>query len=358
MAYTLNLGFDRGNSRTNVAALNELGNVVEFDFSSMIAEGNLRKYQNMLKGSGMDQSGNEMTVDYGDTVYFLADLAESGINPTTGFKDKNRYHSKHTKVSIMASAYLMAKKLWPAYAGQDLAINLVMGVPIKAFQEESERIQQELPGVYQFEYNGHSATIRIETVKVFMEGAGAAVQAGLEKNSTVGIIDSGSLTTNILWFDGPKANAEKCDSFEIGVETALVRLSNKFEEKYGRDLSHTERQEILRASIGQFPYPEIYVDGRQASGNDLHAWMLESLREVGNDRNARISALWSRENGKVASSFKKVLHVGGGSYYFHTTLRGIIPHAIAVVDGEKANARGYAIIAHQVGKRKMMTKGA
>src|SRR5262249_43473324 len=149
-------------------------------------------------------------------------------------------------------------------------------------------------------------------------------------------------------FDSSKANTEECTSFEIGIGTALDRLNLRFEEKYGRELSGSEKQDILRASIGQNPYPELYASGDQVSGTDLHQWMLAAIAETGRDKNTHISKMWSSQNGKVAASFKRVIHVGGGAYYFHPSLQQIVKFAELLPDAERANSRGFAVLASQI----------
>ncbi len=354
---TLNLGFDRGNQRTNIAVLTETGKLLEFEASSLIAEGNLKKYQNLKVGSGStDSTHNELMVEYEGSMYFLSDLATQGLNPTADFKDKHRYYNKHTKVSIMCFAALAAAQIWPGSFSQEFSINLVMGVPLRAYHEQADKIVEGLTGTYRYQFSGRDMAITIETVKVFMEGAGAAIYNGFDKTATIGIIDSGSLTTNVLRFDGHKAHTEQSDSFEIGVNTALNRLSTKFEARYGHELSEKETQDILKASIGQGVFPDLYADSVQVSGIDLHQWIKTAIAETGDEKNAKIASLWSNQSGKVAPGFKHVLHCGGGAYYFHSSLQKIIKSAVQMEEPEKANARGYAVLADQIGQRRILRR--
>lgn len=358
MTLTLNLGFDRGNSRTNVATI-EGSKFVELDISSLVAEGNAKKYQVVKAGSGSaDTIGlSELIVEYGGASYFLGELAGHGKNPTTGFGDKGRYHSRDTKVALMASAAMTALRVFgPSH--QEIAVNLVMGVPFQAFQLESEKIVEELTDSYRFTFNGRQFAMHVDTVKVFMEGAGAAIYAGLDKTGAIGVVDSGSLTTNVLRFNGSKADTERCTSFEIGIATALERLNVRFEEKYDRELTEDEKQQVLYAYLGQGAYPELWADGKQASGMDLHDWMKQAIAETGRDKNTRISTIWSTGKGKVASDFKRVIHVGGGAYYFHPSLQELIKSAELLPDAEKANSRGFAVLANQIAARKSALKRA
>lgn len=356
---TLNEGFDRGNDRTNAVTIAPNGSLLELDASSMIAEVDYRKYKSLKAGinSGTENlAKKEVMVEFEGSHYFLDEHAKQGKNPTTGFRDKNRYHSKHTKVALMAYSTMLIQKMYPAQTGQgnlEFAVNLVMGVPIRAYQEEAAKIVNELVRSYDFGFNGRDVRMHINMVKVFMEGTGAAIMQGFEAGKTIGIVDSGSLTTNLIRFDGSKAHTEDSDSMEIGVGTALDKLNTKFERKYGRDLEDDERQQILRASIDQVEWPSLYSDGQQIREQDLRMWIKEAIDETGAERNTKISGLWSNQGGKVAGNFKKVLHVGGGAYYFHQSLKKIIGFAARIDEPEKANARGFAYLADNLAQRNL-----
>jgi hypothetical protein len=355
---TLNMGVDRGNERTNVAVPTDSGALWETDASSLISTGDMDRYQALQSGSGLSEQTptNKLMVEYEDSIYFLSDFATNGKNPTSDFKDKHRYHNKRTKVSIMCFAALAASQIWPDSNVDELSVNLVMGVPLRAYREQASTIVEELTKSYRYTFGGREMAINIETVKVLIEGAGAAIYNGFDKTATIGIVDSGSLTTNVIRFDARKPNAEQSDSFEIGVNSALDLLNTSFERKYSRELTHTEMQQILRASIGQEVYPEIYADNTQVSGLDLHKWIKSAIDEIGSEKNSKISALWSNQSGKIASSFKEVLHCGGGTYYFHSALQKIIKKAIQIEDPEKANARGYALLAGEIGQRRILRR--
>lgn len=352
----LNLGFDRGNERTNVATISDTGKYIEIDDSSMISEGNLRHYRAVRAGSGTSDTVNrELMVEYEGYTYFVGDFASQGEKPTNGFGDLNRYHSKHTKVSVMGYASLLASRLWPNQNISELAVNLVMGVPIQAYLDEQQQIIDALTGTYRYKFNGRDMVMNIASVRVYMEGAGAAIYYGLDTNASIGVVDSGSFTTNILRFDGMRPYTPECKSFDIGVGHAIQRVNTQFERQYGRDLSSTEQQHILRASIGLLSLPEIYVEGRLVSGVQLQDLMQKALDETGRDRNSRISSLWAKSTLK---SFKTVLHVGGGSYYFHNSLATLIKQAQRIDNGERTNARGFATLAQRIASRQAAQRGA
>jgi Actin like proteins N terminal domain len=355
MAYIrLNLGYDRGNERTNAAVISDSGKIIEMDMPSLIAEGNLTNHTNVRSGSSVNDvvkqlHPNETYVVFDGITYFVGDFANQGDNPTNGYSDMNRYRSKHTKISLMACAATLASRLY-SNQSQEIAVNLVMGVPIQAYKDEAQFIAHELRGEYRFNFNGRDYTMHVDAIKVFMEGAGAAIYNGLDASASIGIVDSGSFTTNILRFDGVKANARECASFPIGVGTAIKRLNTWFEQEYGRDLSFIEQQSILRASIANVAYPVIWSDGKEVSTTLLAEWMRKAIDETGIDRNTNIGRLWPKQTIK---SFKTVLHVGGGAYYFDTSLQKISKTSTVVGDAEKVNARGYAALANQIALRQM-----
>lgn len=358
MAKMLNLGYDRGNARTNVATLYN-GHFIEIDNSSYVSVGDLSKYNTMKAGSASaGEIANDLILEYDDTTYFLGETAHQGRHATTDFGDLNRYSGRNTKVSILLHTLLIAQKLWPNSPTNEIIVNLVMGVPLQAHKEKSATIKENLAGSYRCTFNGRAVEIHIEdNPGVFIEGTGIAVLRGLDKSSTTGIIDSGSLTTGYIQFDGTRANPEKSGSFDIGVNSALDKLNSFFEQQYDRALSEKELQIVLRASIGQGAYPELWSEGKKVNGTLLHEWMKKAIEETGNEKNTIISRHWRDDKGKVAAGFSGVLHGGGGAYYFHKSLQKIIKSAVEIDEPEKANARGNAILADQIGQRRA-AKGA
>lgn len=354
MAINLNLGVDRGNTRSNFAAIIDGNRIVELDASSMVATGNIEKVKKVMSGTGgsLDLAAADYVVEHEGMTYLLSDLAiEQGVKPTTGIGDKTRYYSKHTKIALMAYADILARKMYPGHSFSEITANIVMGVPFNVYLTQEKAIVDQLLGSYDFLHNNREMKLNIDSVKVFMEGAGAAIYHGLDKDGIVGVVDTGSLDSKILRFDGTRPNVDKCDSFDIGIHSALQIVSERVNSKHGRPLSDKEQQLLLHASIGRGPLPAVYVDSIQIPGDILFEYMRAAIAEIGGERNSRIASKWS-ELGGIASDFKKVLHVGGGAYYLHQSLQTIIKGAQILPDAEKVNARGNAIIANQIGQRK------
>ena len=73
----------------------------------------------------------------------------------------------------------------------------------------------------------------------------------------------------------------------------------------------------------------------------------------------RFAAAWRQsDRDAVAASFKPVLHVGGGVYYFYNFLKQRIPHLSRPDDPIHANALGYCSLAGRLLMRKVQANGA
>src|SRR5947207_1115486 len=109
------LGFDRGNSETNVASLGPNGQLDEIADTSMISEDSRTALENIRQGSGFnDHALNENFLELGDNVYFVGDVAErQGKNYTTEFGDKRRYFGTLAQVSLLTYATQIAWRRFP-----------------------------------------------------------------------------------------------------------------------------------------------------------------------------------------------------------------------------------------------------
>ena len=352
MAFNIALGFDRGNARTNVASIGSDGKFVEIDASSVIARANIGRMKIINAGASSDSIDTDnIIVDDNGTSYIFGDFAlQQGIDPTTGFGDVNRYHGPYTLRSLYAYSSLMASKIATSKYGMptELNLTLVMGVPVQYYKQESALVKDAFEGKrFTYKFNERDVTLMVPTVRVFMEGAGAAIAKGLSSSGLVAVVDTGSFTTNVMLFDGMKPLHEYCEPYEVGVGTALKMVSDKVEERYGRALALNEREALLRATLGYAHPPTIYADGVEVSYAELNGWMTEALAETANSIYTRVSGLW----GVKKSQFKSILHVGGGSLYLQNHFLNYFKRAERPQDAEKYNARGYAILADQLAQR-------
>lgn len=354
------MGHDRGNERTKVAGIDKDGHLFEMDDSSAVCQGSLQEIRNVESGSDVrltDSSHN--ILQYEETTYFVGQLAEDqGENPSTGIGDKRRYTSKHALVSLLTYGARLAWRMNSLATEIDLQV--VTGVPYKLYSPElQEEIINSLSGDYDYILNGREMRAHVSILKVMMEGAGAIIALGNnEFGVKTAIVDSGKFTTNILLFENVRDGAgrvtmkprtQQSTSMEIGMHTAMNRLNSRFLDTYGRELETQELYNIFRAYIGQHPYPPIIGEDSTVPTATLTKWTREAISDTGDERNAIIGATWGAErNNKVAASFHHILHVGGGSYYFHDSLKTIISRAKTIPHAERQNARGYAARAYNL----------
>jgi len=133
-----------------------------------------------------------------------------------------------------------------------------------------------------------------------------------------------------------------------------------FESKYDRSLSMLEAREIMYAyaSHGRLSYPDIAVYGKAISTHELERLVTEAVTQVGSEVVSFIASAWRQsDRDAVAASFKPVLHIGGGVYYFHNLLKQRIPHLSRPDDPIHANALGYSNLAGRLLIQKVQSNG-
>ncbi|HEY6410648.1 MAG TPA: hypothetical protein VIY29_24615, partial [Ktedonobacteraceae bacterium] len=85
----------------------------------------------------------------------------------------------------------------------------------------------------------------------------------------------------------------------------------------------------------------------------------EAVTQVGLEIVSFVAATWRQsDRGAVAASFKPVLQIGGGVYYFSRVLKERIPHLARPADPVHANAQGYCTLAVRLLARRPQARGA
>jgi hypothetical protein len=70
-----------------------------------------------------------------------------------------------------------------------------------------------------------------------------------------------------------------------------------------------------------------------------------------------VASTWRQnDRGAVAASFKPVLCIGGGVYYFYAAMKKRIPHLSRPDDPIHANALGYCTLAGRLIQRKQLAQ--
>jgi plasmid segregation protein ParM len=191
-----------------------------------------------------------------------------------------------------------------------------------------------------------------------MEGSGALIaysDKSASKTTESAVIDIGGRTTDLYVARGQVPVTDYCKGKPLGVETATQMLMDTFEDKYNRSLSQLEAREIMYAyaSNGEYSYPDISAYGKTVSSLELDRLVREATTQVGSEIVSFVATAWRQsDRDAVAASFKPVLNIGGGVYYFYDVLKQRIPHLSRPDDPTHANGLGYCSLAGRLLMRK------
>jgi plasmid segregation protein ParM len=336
--YPYSVGFDFGNSDTCVVLMGLDKDSRSLSIPSETSLGELKRLQSL----GIKIKTTDYIYRDENTELFVGDLAISqGRDSFSARGDVSRYYSD-TAIHLLLTT---TAALTPYES--EIAINMVTGVPVDTYignPEIRRTVRNTLSGSYNFSLNGVDRCTHIAVKSVVMEGAGAMVKYGLNGKVRQGVIDIGGKTTDLFVSNGQEPISSLCKSIPIGVENAYDQLNAQFESLYRRPLDRSELRDIMYAFInGKKPGP-IYADGSLIPNvSDLAR---KATNKVGTEIAAYIAAYW-RDNlaGKVASSFARVLLIGGGSYYYKAPIQRQIANVSLPDKPEMANAAGYCDVA-------------
>lgn len=350
--YSLRVGFDRGNSRTNLATVVN-GNYLDFAYSSMVAPVNMQEIIDHQLGQGNERAGlsyDSITLD--GKSYLFGDDAVLTVpkKSRNGFGDRNRYYSQDTRVSLLYGLSHYMVQLYPNVS--NFEAHVVMGVPLSVHQSAviKQNIEDELGGEYTYTFGNRTLSVRIIIERVVIEGTGAALVCGFAggKKAT-GVVDTGSFTTNFLRFNGAIIDADSCRTIDYGVEAALDLVEKNMLKTYERGFANdAEKYDLLCWHTGNAPFPELpYAEG-EIPQVQVISWLKEAFDTIGEQRNMELADLWGSSSKTAGSDFSKVIHVGGGARFYHDSLTRLIKKAERPAYPELLNARGYANMAERL----------
>lgn len=293
-----------------------------------------------------------------EAAYAVGDLAlQQAVDVYHGRGDIQRYSSKYSLRGLLTVAATLIPDV-------EFGLYVVTGLPAEAFIKNSalrSAIKAALDGTYLFTLNGGKTVRRVtvEVATVVMEGAGALIAYGeksaASKTTESAVIDIGGRTTDLYVARGQIPVFEYCKGKPLGVETATQMMMDAFENKYDRPLSLLEAREIMHAYAGQsdVSYPEVSAYGKTISTYDLERLAKEAITQAGSEITSFVASAWRQsDRDVVAASFKPVLNIGGGVYYFYNFLKQRIPHLSRPDNPTHANAIGYCTM----GSRLLMRK--
>ncbi|MBE3559235.1 MAG: ParM/StbA family protein [Ktedonobacteraceae bacterium] len=348
-------GHDFGNAEIGgVTVIN--GKIFSLSIPTAFAKIDTGAMRNL--GVNMDQSNVHVIQFYEEAMaYAVGDLAlQQAVDVYHGRGDIQRYASKYSLRGLLS----VAATLIP---DAEFGIYVVAGLPAETYIKNSalrSAVKSALDGTHLFTLNGGKTLRRVtvEVATVVMEGAGALIAYGdksVSKTSESAVIDIGGRTTDLYVARGQVPVTEYCRGKPLGVETATQMLMDAFENKYERPLSLLEAREIMHAfaSQGELNYPDISAYGKAISVYELERLAKEAVTQVGSEIVSFVASAWRQsDRDAVAASFKPVLNIGGGVYYFYNFLKQRIPHLSRPDDPIHANALGYCNLAGRLLMRK------
>jgi hypothetical protein len=294
-----------------------------------------------------------------ETAYAVGELAlQQVIEAYNGYGDIQRYASHFSLRGLLTVASLLIPDTM-------FGLYVVTGLPAETYIKNvalRSEIKATLDGTHIFTLNGQMRTVMIEVATVVMEGAGALIAYGDKSSSKTtesAVIDIGGRTTDLYVARGQVPVTDFCKGKPIGVEAATQLLINLCEQKYDRTLSQFEAREIMRtyASSGQRGIPDITVYGRSIGADNLARLASEAVTQIGSEIVSYVASTWRQnDRGAVAASFKPVLCIGGGVYYFYAAMKKRIPHLSRPDDPIHANALGYCTLAGRLIQRKQLAQ--
>jgi len=295
-------------------------------------------------------------------AYAIGELAlQQAVDVYHGRGDIQRYASKHSLRGLLT----VAASLIP---DTEFGLHVVTGLPAETYIKNMalrNNIKAALDGSHVFTMdNGKTFRhVTVEVATVVMEGAGALIAYGdksMSKTTESAVIDIGGRTTGLYVARGQVPVTDYCKGKPLGVESATQMFMDTFESKHDRSLSMLEaRENHVRLCLAwRLSYPDIAVYGKAVSTHDLERLVTEAVTQVGSEIVSFIASAWRQsDRDAVAASFKPVLHVGGGVYYFHNLLKQRIPHLSRPDDPIHANALGYSNLAGRLLIQKVQSNG-
>jgi plasmid segregation protein ParM len=354
-------GHDFGNAEMGgVTVIN--GKTLSLSVPTAFAKADTSAMQNL--GINVEQTNTHVIQFYGDALsYAVGELAlQQSVDVYHGRGDIQRYASRYSLRGLLT----IAASLIP---DTEFGLYVVTGLPAETYIKNlalRNSIKVALDGTHIFSIdNGKTLRrVTVEVATVVMEGAGALIAYGEKLTSKMtesAVIDIGGRTTDLYVARGQVPVTEYCKGKPLGVESATQMLMDTFESKYDRSLSLLEAREIMfaYASHGETSYPDVSVYGKTISPHELERLAKEAITQIGSEIVSFVASSWRQsDRDAVAASFRPVLNIGGGVYYFHNFLKKRIPHLSRPDDPIHANGIGYCNLAGNLLIRKIQANGA
>jgi hypothetical protein len=313
--------------------------------------------KNAMKGLGVEvdrQSTFVFSFDGEESAYAIGELALSqSRDPWNGRGDIERYASQHALRGMLTVASTLL-------TDKEFGLYVVGGLPAETYIKNTglrRQIKTALDGTYKFTVDAGKTwrTATIKVANIVMEGSGALIAYG-DKNAASrtnesAVIDIGGRTTDLYVARGQVPVTEYCKGKPIGVETATTAFMEAFENIHQLPLSLLQARQIMyvyaanRNTTGKkkVAYPEVSVYGQVVEQSEIERLVREAITTTANEIVSFVASTWRQgDSGTVAGTFKPVLCIGGGYYYFYDAVKRRIKHLEYPEQPQNANVIGYA----------------
>jgi plasmid segregation protein ParM len=355
-------GHDFGNAEMSGAILNKSGTPNARNIPTAFTKTN----KAAMKGLGVEVNRKNAFVfqfEGEEVAYAIGELALSqSRDPWNGRGDIERYSSKHALRGMLTIASTLIKD-------ESFGLYVVGGLPAETYIKNTglrRKIKSELDGTYKFTVDAGRTwrTAQVKVVNIVMEGAGALIAYGdkdaASRAHESAVIDIGGRTTDLYVARGQVPVTEYCKGKPVGVETATLAFMEAFENRHNLPLSLLQAREVMRTYAAnhapkdptdttkrkRVPYPEVSVYGQIVEQSEIEQLVKEAINTTATEIVSFVASTWRQgDTGTVAGTFKPVLLIGGGFYYFFDAVKRRIKHLGHPDEPQNANVAGYVTLA-------------
>lgn len=326
---TINVSADLG--RGYVKAVSSSGESTSF--RSVVAESS-----RSLSGFdfGLSTADDGFVISFQGREYVLGEAAFSdGILPRSTV-DYSRLDASELPI-LLAGALARV-------VPEDAAVRLVVSLPPGDYDQKN-KVKNRLAGRYDVRasHDGRLSTrayeIPIENIRVIPEGLGPVILQSVDRmgrfnsrsrliDMAVGVIDVGTYTTDLVFFDQLQLNKRLTTSIEnVGMSNMFDYLKGALRREFGVTLDYLEVDRVIRRGY-------VVRDGKR---QPIAPWLDEIRSLVAERIVADVRRVW-----RGAGNVDAILIAGGGGPFVADVITMNFPHASLIdeVEPHFANAEG------------------
>ena len=238
----------------------------------------------------------------------------------------------------LAMFYRALSDLTPA---RGVSVNLVTGLPLADYARDKDKLRSLLLGTHTFTRQelGHQQTITVDSLRVvpqawgavlalLLDSRGAIVQPELMQEK-VAALDIGGHTVNYLSVDGLSDIPAETRGTDRGAWN-VVRAVRDYLDTAHPGLSRMNDHAIMQAVAAG----EVWDQGERI---DLDPITRPVLDDIGQEIVSTAAQYW----GDGASTFRRVLVIGGGAYLWGEHVKRAFRQAVIFDRPELVNALGF-----------------